>query len=103
MPTYGPILPKHNIFIHARSLYSRLVSKVRTSTTSSARLERASESRREPGLRSRFQRYDNLSDGAVDGVVLTQAEGDFEQAEQHVAGRDFPMNAINVKSTVEMI
>ena len=102
MPTYAPILPKHNIFIHARRLYSKLISKVRTFTTNTVRSERGLELRKELGLKSWFRRYDNLNDGGVDGIALTQATGSFEQAEQYVAGKDAPMNAISVKSTVDI-
>lgn len=76
------------------------MSKLRLSSTNRVTSERGSELRKESGLN---QRYEDLSDGGSDGVVLTQAAGDFEAAEQYVAGRDFPMNAISVKSTVDMV
>lgn len=76
------------------------MSKLRISSTNRVPSERGSELQKESELN---QRYKDLSDGGSDGVVLTQAAGEFEGAEQYVAGRDFPMNAISVKSTVNMV
>ena len=76
------------------------MSKIRISSTSRATSVRGSELRKESGLKPR---YENLSDGGSDGVVLTQAAGEIEAAERYIAGRDFPMNAISVKSTVDMV
>ena len=52
---------------------------------------------------SRFRRPNSLSNGEADGVGLKHAAGDFELAEQHGPGSDFPMKAVSVKSTVEMV
>ena len=100
LPTYGPILPKESMLKPARNLCSKLMSKIITPVTSRAKSERGSESQKVSGLKPRFRRPDNLNDGEADGVGLTRAAGDFELAEENVAGRDF---AISVKSTVEMI
>lgn len=72
------------------------MSKIRISAASRAISERGSKWGKES------ERYENLSDTGSERI-LTQAAGDIHSAEQYIAGRDFPMNAISVKSTVEMV
>ncbi len=103
LPTFGPILSKDSPLIVARGLYSKLASKIRVSARSRQRSEQGPDSQTRLGLRSQFHRFDNADDGGADEIALTHAAGGFEPTEQHVAGRDFPMNAISVKSTVEMV
>ena len=78
------------------------MSKIRVSASSRERSEQGLASQKRSGLKSQFYRFDNASDGGADEIALTAAGG-FEPTEPHVAGRDFPMNAISVKSTVEMV
>lgn len=103
LPTYGPILPKDSMIVLPKRLYSKLVSKIRALATKGAMSGARSVSRKESESRSPIRRYQNLSDGGADGVVLTHAARGFESAEQHVAGRDIPLSAISIKSTVEMV
>ena len=103
LPTYGPILPKDNIFVLPKRLYSKLVSKIRASATKGAISEGDLVSRNILGLKSPIRRYDDLGDATKDGVVLTQAAGEFGSAEQFVEGRDIPLSTIGTKSTVEIV
>ena len=103
LPTYGPILPKDNIFVLPKRLYSKLVSKVRASANKGASSEGGLVSRNILGFKSPIRRYDDLGDARADSVFLTQAAGEFRSAEQFVEGRDVPLSAISTKSTVEMV
>ena len=103
LPTYGPILPKDSIFVLPRCLYSKLVSKTRASATKGAMSGEGSASRKELESESPIRRYRNLGDGGADGVVLIEATGGFNSVEQFVAGRDLPLSAVSIKSTVEMV
>lgn len=67
-------MPKRDLFVLARSLYFKLMSKIRTSDTSRVRFDRGSHSQKEPRLRSRYRRYD--SEVGAGGVVLAEAEGE---------------------------
>ena len=62
-----------------------------------------SVSRKELESKSPIRRCQDLSDGGADGVVLTQAAGGFNSVEQFVAGRDIPLSAVSIESTVEMV
>ena len=79
------------------------MSKIRVSASSRERSEQGLASQKRSGPKSQFHRFDNASDGGADEIALTHAAGGFEPTEPHIAGRDFPMNAISVKSTVEMV
>ncbi|KAM0799997.1 hypothetical protein BDR22DRAFT_889961 [Usnea florida] len=103
LPTFGPILSKDSLLIPARNFYSKLISRIRVSASSRESAEQRLDSQKRLGLKSQFHRFDNASDGGADEIALTRAAGRFEPTELHVAGRDFPMNAISVKSTVEMV
>ncbi len=80
-----------------------LIDRIRASVNNRARSEGGSVSRRKLGFKSPVQRYNNLRAEGADGIVLTHAARGFESAEQHVAGRDIPLSAISIESTVEMV
>ena len=79
------------------------MSKIRASATKEARSEGGSMSRRNLGFKSPIRRYDNFRAEGAEGAILTQAVGGFNPTEQFIAGRDTPLNAISIKSTVEMV
>ena len=82
-------MPKRDLFVVASSLYTKLMSKIRTSDASRVRFDRGSHSQNELCLRSRYRRYD--SDVGAGGVVLTKVEGEYVSVEQNMAVIDFAM------------
>ena len=96
------MLSKGNILVLPKGLYSRLVSKTRD-FVKGAISGGNSVSRKEGESRSPIRRYQNLTDGGADGVILTQAAGGSNSVGQFVAGRDVPLGAISIRSTVEIV
>ena len=103
LPTYGPILPKDNIIVLLKRLYSKLVGKIRAFATKEAMSAEGSVSRKELESSLPVRRYQNPGDGGADGVRITPATGGSKSIEPYVAGRDIPLSAVSIKSAVEMV
>ena len=97
LPTYGLLSPKESILKPAGILFSKMTSKIVTSVTGRAKSKQNPEPRKPSGFSSKFRQPGNAE---ADGVGLIHAGGDFELAEQHVAGRD---SSSNVKNAVEIV
>ena len=103
LPTYGPLLAKDSIFVSSGRLYSKLINKARTFYTNRESSEGRSASRKELGFRSFVRCHNDSSDREVEEIALTHAAEGFKSGEQHAAGGAFPMSAISIESTVEMV
>ena len=79
------------------------MSKILTPGTSRAESEQESDLQNVLGLKSMFQRSDNLNDGESEGVGLRHAAEGFELGEQQNSRIDVSMNILSVESTVDIV
>ena len=104
LPTYRPLLTKSlSIPKDVRAWYSSLRgnrrgwgggSRSSKSTPSTNANQSGSDSRK---------RYNKITDGALDGAHQNPVAGDPAASAGVVAGRDFPVNSIQVRNTTEVI
>lgn len=108
LPTYRPILPSRTFLSSFKSRYASLLERRSQPSAASSKQTGQEVTYNSNGSRSRYKQYDNLSDGGVDRLGLTHATDAVAVAgvgreSQSIAGKDFPMNAINVKSQVDVV
>lgn len=95
LPTYRPILPRGAILSSTLSQWHSLLSRrsrASTSRSSEGNTKDYSKSYTVSDGRARYARYNNISDGAVNQIVLTDIKTGNE------VDHDYPPNTINVET-----
>lgn len=102
LPTYRPLLPNGTAIIASLvGLYNSISTRKHRSEISST-----NGSRNIPSTRSRHDCYNDLggNNDERDTSILTHVAGaGAGRIEDCVPGRDYPMNAINVTKTIDLV
>ena len=98
LPTYRPLLTTSQAFlVSVNSWYSSLLSRGSQSKASGfTETEHVSDNQ------SR-KRYNQIADGTQDNLYLAKAVGGSGAGEEFGDGKDYPLGAIKVKSTTEVV
>ena len=102
LPTYRPLLPKENFLASFKSRYLSFLAKRYTPAASrSGNIGFSDSYATKKGMR--FKGYDNIKDRGVQVQILARASTESIEGDRYIAGMDFPIDSINVRSTVDVV
>lgn len=102
LPTYRPLLPKENFLASFKSRYLSFLAKRYTPAASrSGNIGFSDSYATKKGMR--FNGYDNIKDRGVQVQILARASTESIEGDRYIAGMDFPIDSINVRSTVDVV
>ena len=103
LPTYRPLLPKGNILTGLKSQYLELLERSRRHKSSVTDPEVTG--RHKSSLQESWSsRYNNIPNPVDDTMVLTSATGGIHNRDERgTEGQKFPLNAISITRSVDMV
>lgn len=103
LTVYRPLLSRGHAFaLSVTTWYSSLLGSTQRSRKAQTKQTEYSQGDEHSGAQAR-SRYGQIEDGTLDNIYLTKATGGSEVEGGFVAGENYPLNAINVKETTEVV